>query len=93
MVFSKNPKSLPCSKLRGRARTPTAGGVRAPAEVGDFSFKERARVPLRSSKEGERCKERVRRVRRVKNSANLLVPRSLGHGSKTVLQDPLKSSP
>ena len=34
MWFSKNPKSLLSSKLRGRARTPTAGGVRAPAEVG-----------------------------------------------------------
>ena len=37
------------------------------------------------------CWRVVRRVRRVKNSANLLVPRSLGHGSKTVLQDRLKS--
>ena len=84
------------SKLHGlRAEPPSASarGGAQPVEVGDFSFKEGVGGFLRSSKEGERCKEGVRRVRRVKNSANLLVPRSLGHGSKTVLQDPLKSSP
>ena len=40
---------------RARQDPDSAGGVRAPAEVGDF--KEGVGGFLRSSKEGERCKE------------------------------------
>ena len=80
------------SKLHGLRAEPancvSEGGRAARGGWPGFPLRRVVGGFLRSSKEGERCKEGVRRV---KNSANLLVPRSLGHGSKTVLQDRLKS--
>ena len=96
------------SKLHGlRAEPPSASarGGAQPVEVGDFLLRRRVGGFLRCSKEGvRRVRRSVRKLQRVrrlegktltlrKTQANLLVPRSLGHGSKTVLQDPLKSSP